>query len=111
MDALWRLTALPRDEFEATYGAMLGRLWRYVSASGGRRVVRAEGGGADQRGGRAARARRTTAPGWCPLAAANVFRAELADGRRVEGMVFPGELIWDDEAPAETAGALGGRRR
>lgn len=25
---------------------------------------------------------------------ANTFRAELPDGRRVNGMVFPGELIW-----------------
>ena len=35
---------------------------------------------------------------------ANTFRAELADGRRVEGMLFPGELIWDD-APPPLAGA------
>ena len=28
--------------------------------------------------------------------AANLFRAVLADGSRVEGMVFPGELFWDD---------------
>ena len=35
VDALWRLTALPRGEFEATYGAMLGRFWRYVSAARG----------------------------------------------------------------------------
>ena len=28
---------------------------------------------------------------------ANTFRAELADGRRVEGMLFAGELIWDDD--------------
>ena len=31
--------------------------------------------------------------------AANLFRAVLADGSRVEGMVFPGELIWDDDPP------------
>jgi len=31
--------------------------------------------------------------------AANLFRAVLADGNRVEGMVFPGELIWDDDPP------------
>ncbi len=30
---------------------------------------------------------------------ANTFRAELADGRRVEGMLFAGELIWDDDPP------------
>ena len=35
VDALWRLTALPRDGFEATYGVMLGRFWRYVSAPKG----------------------------------------------------------------------------
>ncbi len=35
VDALWRLTALPRDAFEATYGVMLGRFWRYVSAPKG----------------------------------------------------------------------------
>jgi len=35
VDALWRLTALPRDEFEATYGVMLGRFWGYVSAARG----------------------------------------------------------------------------
>ena len=31
--------------------------------------------------------------------AANLFRAVLADGSRVEGMVFPGALIWDDDPP------------
>ena len=35
VDALWRLTALPRDAFEATYGVMLGRFWRYLSAPKG----------------------------------------------------------------------------
>ena len=33
--ALWRLTALPRDEFEATYGAMLAGFWRYAAAARG----------------------------------------------------------------------------
>ena len=33
--ALWRLTALPRAEFDATYGDMLFRFWRYVAAPGG----------------------------------------------------------------------------
>ena len=33
--ALWRLTALPRDEFEATYGAMLAGFWRYSAAARG----------------------------------------------------------------------------
>ena len=41
--------------------------------------------------------------------AANLFRAELAGGRRVEGMLFPGELFWDDDRPPEMPGA-GGRR-
>ena len=31
--------------------------------------------------------------------AANLFRAVLADGSRVGGMVFPGELIWDEDPP------------
>ena len=30
---LWRLTALPRAEFEATYGAMLGGFWRYAASA------------------------------------------------------------------------------
>ena len=37
---------------------------------------------------------------------ANRLRAELRDGRRVEGMLFPGELIWDDEAPELAAAEL-----
>ncbi|MCY3812374.1 MAG: hypothetical protein OXH15_11315 [Gammaproteobacteria bacterium] len=43
--------------------------------------------------------------------AANTFRAELPDGRRVDGMVFPGELIWEADAPPEATGKLGPRRR
>ena len=43
--------------------------------------------------------------------AANTFRAELADGRRVRGMVFPGELVWDADSAPPVAGTLGGRRR
>ena len=35
VEALWRLTALPRAEFEATYGAMLGGFWRYAASSRG----------------------------------------------------------------------------
>ena len=35
VDAPWRLTALPRDEFDATYGGMLVRCWRYVAAPEG----------------------------------------------------------------------------
>ena len=33
------------------------------------------------------------------LGAANLLRAVLSDGSRVEGMVFPGELFWDDDPP------------
>ena len=43
--------------------------------------------------------------------AANTFRAELPDGRRVDGMVFPGDLIWESEPPPEATGSLGRRRR
>ena len=35
VEALWRLTALPRAEFEATYGAMLGGFWRYAAGARG----------------------------------------------------------------------------
>ena len=34
-EALWRLTALPRAEFDATYGAMLGGFWRFAAAARG----------------------------------------------------------------------------
>ena len=33
IEALWRLTALPRAEFDATYGAMLGGFWRYAASA------------------------------------------------------------------------------
>ena len=46
-----------------------------------------------------------------PSGTANTFRAELTDGRRVEGMVFPGDLIWEDDPPPEAGSALGWRRR
>ena len=36
----------------------------------------------------------------------DAFPVQLADGRRVSGMLFPGELFWDDAAPAESAAAL-----
>ena len=42
---------------------------------------------------------------------ANTFRAELAGGRRVAGMLFPGELFWDDDGPPEMAGRVGGKPR
>ena len=35
VDALWRLTAPPRAEFDATYGDMLARFWRCVAAPQG----------------------------------------------------------------------------
>ena len=35
IEALWRLTALPRAEFEATYGVMLGGFWRYAASARG----------------------------------------------------------------------------
>ena len=46
-----------------------------------------------------------------PSGAANVFRAVLADGRRVEGMVFPGELIWDEDLPPRSNAELVRKRR
>ena len=35
IEALWRLTALPRAEFEATYGTMLGGFWRWAAGARG----------------------------------------------------------------------------
>ena len=35
VEAVWRLTALPRAEFEATYGAMPGGFWRYAASARG----------------------------------------------------------------------------
>ena len=46
-----------------------------------------------------------------PSGAANVFRAMLADGSRVKGMVFPGELIWDDDPPPRANAGLVGKGR
>lgn len=43
--------------------------------------------------------------------AASLFRTELPDGRRVEGMLFPGELFWDDEGPPAVDVALRPRMR
>ena len=34
-----------------------------------------------------------------PSGVANVFCAVLADGSRIQGKVFPRDLIWDDEPP------------
>ena len=46
-----------------------------------------------------------------PSGAANVFRAVLADGSRVQGMVFPGELVWDDDPPPRANARLVGKGR
>ena len=44
-----------------------------------------------------------------PSGAANVFRAALADGSRVKGMVFPGEIMWDDDPPPRANASLVGK--
>ena len=44
-----------------------------------------------------------------PSGAANVFRAVLADASRVKGMVFPGELVWDDNPPPRANASLVGK--
>ena len=46
-----------------------------------------------------------------PSGSANVFRAVLADGSRVKGMVFPGELVWDDDPPPQANAGLVGKGR
>jgi len=46
-----------------------------------------------------------------PSGSANVFRAVLADGSRVKGMVFPGELVWDDDPPPRSNARLVGKGR
>ena len=46
-----------------------------------------------------------------PLGSANLFRAALADGSRVKGMVFPGELVWDDAPPPRGNARLVGKGR
>ena len=43
--------------------------------------------------------------------AANVFRAVLGDGSRVGGMVFPGELVWDNDPPPLANASLVGKGR
>jgi len=43
--------------------------------------------------------------------AANLFRAVLADGSRVKGMVFPGELVWDAAPPPRGHARLVGKDR
>ena len=37
---------------------------------------------------------------------ADAFPAELADGRRVSGMLFPGDLFWDKDAPPASKSEL-----
>ena len=37
---------------------------------------------------------------------ADAFPAELADGRRVSGMLFPGKLFWDEDAPPASTSKL-----
>ena len=46
-----------------------------------------------------------------PSGSANVFRSVLADGSRVKGMVFPGELIWGDDPPSRANASLVGKGR
>ena len=46
-----------------------------------------------------------------PSGSANVFRAVLADGSRVKGMVFPGELVWDNDPPPRANASLVGKGR
>ena len=43
--------------------------------------------------------------------AANLIRALLVDGSRVEGMVFPGELFWDGDSPPLANAELVCKRR
>jgi len=43
--------------------------------------------------------------------AANLFRAVLADGRRGEGTVFPGPLLWDDHPPPRANAEVVRKRR
>ncbi len=37
---------------------------------------------------------------------ADAFKADLADGRRASGMLFPGELFWDKDAPPASKSRL-----
>ena len=46
-----------------------------------------------------------------PSGSANVFRAVLADGSHVKGMVLPGELFWDDDPPPPANAGLVGKGR
>ena len=41
-----------------------------------------------------------------PWGKQDAFPAQLADGRRVSGMLFPGELFWDKAVPAESTATL-----
>ena len=46
-----------------------------------------------------------------PSGSANVFRALLADGSGIKGMVFPGEPVWDDDPSPRANGSLVGKGR
>lgn len=43
--------------------------------------------------------------------AVDLFRARLGDGRVVRGMLFPGRLLWGDDAPEAGSATLTGRYR
>ena len=63
VEALWRLTALPRAEFDATYGAMLGGFWRYAAGARGEAWAAAQTRDPGLcRSPRSARARRACCP-------------------------------------------------
>ena len=70
IEALWRLTALPRAEFEVTFGAMLAGFWRYAAGAQGEAwaALRRETVACVVAERFAAVAGRVTAPGWRPLA-------------------------------------------
>ena len=42
---------------------------------------------------------------------ADLFRAELGDGRSASGMLFPGDLLWGGDAPPDGPGRLVSSRR
>ena len=42
---------------------------------------------------------------------ADLFHAALGDGRRVRGMLFPGEFLWGGDAPVPGSARLLDRRR
>ena len=54
---------------------------------------------------------RSSRAGTAPTRSPNLFRAVLADGSRVKSMVFPGELVWDDDPPPRSNARLVGKGR